>query len=113
MSGSAPVAEERQSDPSLSGGDARNCILNSTIANNSVDGIPGYGIYGGGTDSQLYGYEAFIPDSIVTFNPFLGLFPYSRTGSNYEPTASRRRTPISTTIPPTSSAMELGSGTTA
>lgn len=56
-----------QTDPNFSG-DGRNRITNSTIANNSVDGIPAYGIYGGETGSQLHGYEAFITDSIVTFN---------------------------------------------
>lgn len=55
-------------DPSLSGLDARTRIVNSTIANNSVDGIPAYGIYGGGVGSQLHGYESFVTDSIVTFN---------------------------------------------
>lgn len=61
-----------ESDPSFSG-DARNRITNSTITGNTADGIPAYGIYGGGTGSQLEGYESFITDSIVTFN--LGVTP--------------------------------------
>ncbi len=55
-------------DPNLGGLDSRVHIINATIADNFADGVPAYGIYGGGVAAQLQGKQAFITDSVVWDN---------------------------------------------